>query len=48
METFENYKIESKEMIEIINEPILLIDMQVKEMEEKNKAAKNFRNHRVF
>jgi len=40
METFENYKSESKEMIEIINEPILLIDMQVKEMEEKARLLK--------
>jgi hypothetical protein len=40
METFENYKNESKEMIEIINEPILLIDMQVKEMEEKARLSK--------
>lgn len=37
---FESYKAESKEMIEIINEPILLIDHQVKEMEDKARLAK--------
>lgn len=40
MGAFESYKTESKEMIEIINEPILLIDYQVKEMEDKARLEK--------
>ena len=40
MGAFESYKADSKEMIDIINEPILLIDYQVKEMEDKVRLAK--------